>query len=124
MLGEPNKLVWTPTEVGQRLMNWPGIVGTMFASNDGLVVSSHLPPNLKGDTVAAFLPQIFVKLETYLREMKVEDLGYLAFQSGSVPWAVFKAGKNYLIVIGKGGPNALPAEQLALLAEELNVEQK
>ena len=65
------KAHWSPQEMIERTVRLPGVAGAIVALQEGLVVAANLPEEMKGDTVAAFLPQIFARLNHYAGEMKL-----------------------------------------------------
>lgn len=89
----------SPNEAVKTLAATPGALGAFVAMPDGLLVAAQLPENLKADTVAAFLPQIFGRMNQYTKELKLGPLSGLTFVVENVSWKIIKAGGIYLVVL-------------------------
>src|SRR5262249_16981652 len=63
----------TPNEIVSRAAALEGVVGALIALPDGLMVASQLSPDLNGDTLAAFLPQIFGKVSQCTKELRMGE---------------------------------------------------
>jgi predicted regulator of Ras-like GTPase activity (Roadblock/LC7/MglB family) len=113
----------TPNEVVSRAAGLDGVAGALIALPDGLMVASRLSTDLNGDTLAAFLPQIFGKVSQCTRELRMGDLNNLNFTVGNVPWKIFRVNAIFFAAFGKAG-EALPTAQLAALAGELDHKPK
>ena len=100
-------------------MELPGVAGVVIALPDGLKVASQIPADLNGDTLAAFLPQIFARVNQCSRELRMGDLNNLSFTVGNVPWKIFRVNAVYFAAFGRAS-EALPSVQLAALAIELD----
>jgi predicted regulator of Ras-like GTPase activity (Roadblock/LC7/MglB family) len=109
----------TPQEVVARAMALPGVAGALIALPDGLKVASQIPADLNGDTLAAFLPQIFDRTNQSTKELRMGALNNLNFTVGNVPWKIFRVNAVYFATFGHAG-QSLPTAQLALLATELD----
>jgi predicted regulator of Ras-like GTPase activity (Roadblock/LC7/MglB family) len=109
----------TPSEVVFRAMELPAVAGVIIALPDGLKVASQIPPDLNGDTLAAFLPQIFARVNQCSRELRMGDMNNLSFTVGNVPWKIFRVNAVYFAAFGRAGEN-LPSAQLAALAASLD----
>jgi predicted regulator of Ras-like GTPase activity (Roadblock/LC7/MglB family) len=109
----------TPNEVVSRAATLDGVAGALIALPDGLMVASHLAPDLNGDTLAAFLPQIFGKVSQCTKELRMGELNNVNFTVGNVPWKIFRVNAIFFAVFGRMG-EPLPTGQLAALAAELN----
>jgi predicted regulator of Ras-like GTPase activity (Roadblock/LC7/MglB family) len=113
----------TPNEVVSRAASLDGVVGAVIALPDGLMVANQLPPGLNGDTLAAFLPQLFSKVTQCTQELRMGELNNLNFTVGNVPWKIFRVNALYFAAFGnKGEP--LPTARLAALAGELDHKAK
>jgi predicted regulator of Ras-like GTPase activity (Roadblock/LC7/MglB family) len=113
----------TPNEVVSRAAAMDGVSGALIALPDGLMVASRLAPDLNGDTLAAFLPQIFGKVSQCTKELRMGELNNLNFTVGNVPWKIFRVNAIFFAAFGR--PNeALPTAQLAALAAELDRKNK
>ena len=105
----------TPGEVVARTIALPGVAGAVVALYDGLMIASHVPPDLNADTVAAFLPQIFARTGQSTKELRMGELNNLSFTAGNVPWKIFRVNALYFAAFGRAG-EAMPAAPLAALA--------
>jgi predicted regulator of Ras-like GTPase activity (Roadblock/LC7/MglB family) len=113
----------TPNEIVSRAAATEGVAGALIALPDGLMVANSLPPDLNGDTVAAFLPQIFGKVSQCTRELRMGELNNLNFTVGNVPWKIFRVNAIFFAAFGRAG-QGLPTAQLAALAAELDHKPK
>ena len=109
----------TPNEVVSRASALDGVVGALIALPDGLMVASRLSPDLNGDTLAAFLPQIFGKVNQCTKELRMGELNNVNFTVGNVPWKIFRVNAIFFAAFGRVG-EPLPTAQLAALATELD----
>jgi predicted regulator of Ras-like GTPase activity (Roadblock/LC7/MglB family) len=109
----------TPNEVVSRAAGLEGVAGSLIALPDGLMVASQLSPDLNGDTLAAFLPQIFAKVNQCTKELRMGELNNLNFTVGNVPWKIFRVNAIFFAAFGRAG-EPLPTGQLAALAAELD----
>ena len=82
------------------LVAQPGLTGVFIAMHDGLLVDAHLPESLKAETVAAFLPQIFGRMNQYAKELQLGGLSSLILNVESSSWQIVKSGGIYLVAIG------------------------
>jgi len=108
-----------PREVVERALDLPGIAGAVVAMQDGLRVASQVPSHLNADTLAAFLPQIFERVNHCTRELRMGALNNINFTVGNVPWKIFRVNAVYFAAFGRSG-ESLPSTQLAQLAAELD----
>ena len=118
VFGQPAKAQWTPSEIVENVVTLPAIEGAVIALQEGLVVAHHLPERMKGEVVAAFLPQIFSRLNQYSNEMKLGEVDDLLFSTHGAYFQVFRVGYVFFAVLGKPG-EALPRHELQLIAREL-----
>jgi predicted regulator of Ras-like GTPase activity (Roadblock/LC7/MglB family) len=109
----------TPNEIVSRAAALDGVAGVLIALPDGLMVASRLAPDLNGDTLAAFLPQIFGKVNQCTKELRMGDLNNVNFTIGNVPWKIFRVNAIFFAAFGRAG-EPLPTAQLAALAAELD----
>ena len=113
----------TPNEIVSRAAALEGVAGALIALPDGLMVASRIPSDLNGDTLAAFLPQLFAKMTACTKELRMGELNNLNFTVGNVPWKIFRV--NAIFFAAFGCPNhSLPSAQLAALAGELDRKNK
>ena len=108
-----------PKEVVARAVALPGVAGALVAMQDGLRVASQTPAELNADTLAAFLPQIFERVNQSTRELRMGSLNEVSFTVGNVPWEIFRINAVYFAAFGRVG-EPLPLGQLARLAAELD----
>ncbi|MGA2748805.1 MAG: roadblock/LC7 domain-containing protein [Verrucomicrobiota bacterium] len=118
IFGKLSKSEWTPPDIAQAITALPGVAGAVIASGDGLLVAGHATAPVKGETVAAFSPQIFGRMAGFATEVQLGSLHSLTLNAGSAACALFKAGTLYLAVLGKPG-EALPQQVLLRVAAEL-----
>ena len=109
----------TPNEVVLRASGLEGVAGALVALPDGLMVAHRLPPEVNGETIAAFLPQIFGRVSQCTRELRLGELNNLNFTVGNVPWKIFRVNAIYFAAFGFSG-QAMPSSELAALAAELD----
>ena len=109
----------TPSQIVVRAMELPGVVGVVIALPDGLKVASQIPSDLNGDTLAAFLPQLFARVNQCSRELRMGEVNNLSFTVGNVPWKIFRVNAVYFAAFGRAS-EGLPSAQLAALAGELD----
>ena len=109
----------TPNEVVSRAAALEGVVGALIALPDGLMVASRLSADLNGDTLAAFLPQIFGKVNQCTKELRMGDLNNVNFTVGNIPWKIFRVNSIFFAAFGRVG-EPLPTAQLAALAADLD----
>jgi predicted regulator of Ras-like GTPase activity (Roadblock/LC7/MglB family) len=113
----------TPNEIVSRAAGLEGVAGALIALPDGLMVANSLPPDLNGETLAAFLPQIFGKVSLCTKELRMGELNNLHFTVGNVPWKIFRVNAIFFAAFGRAG-EALPTAQLAALAADLDHKPK
>jgi hypothetical protein len=109
----------TPKEVVARAIALPGVAGAVVALPDGLRVASEVPSELNPDTLAAFLPQIFERVNQSTRELRLGALNNVSFTVGDVPWKIFRVRSVYFAAFGRVGAG-LPSAQLVELAAEID----
>jgi predicted regulator of Ras-like GTPase activity (Roadblock/LC7/MglB family) len=109
----------TPNEIVSRAAALNGVAGALVALPDGLMVASKLSADLNGDTIAAFLPQIFGKVNQCTKELRMGELNNLNFTVGNLPWKIFRVNAIFFAAFGRAG-EPLPTAELASLACELD----
>jgi hypothetical protein len=82
-------------------------------------VASQVPAGLNADSLAAFLPQIFERVNQTTRELRMGALNNVNFTVGNVPWKIFRVSSVYFAAFGHAGAS-LPSAQLAQMAAELD----
>jgi predicted regulator of Ras-like GTPase activity (Roadblock/LC7/MglB family) len=118
IFGQPQKQHWTPAELVKGTVTLPGVAGAIVALQEGLSVSASLPDGVKSDVVAAFLPQIFARLNQYAGEMRLGDVDDLLFTTHGAHCQIYRLGYVYFAVLGQAG-ESLPWHELRLITEEL-----
>ncbi len=119
LFGEPTKKSWTPNEIVQRSTQLPGVAGALIALQDGLLVASSLPATLKIEMIAAFVPQIFGRLNQYSKELSLGDASATSFTIAAGTIQIYNAGLIYFAALSKPGTD-LPLADLKLIASELS----
>jgi predicted regulator of Ras-like GTPase activity (Roadblock/LC7/MglB family) len=107
----------SPVEAVARACELPGVVGAVVGLEEGLVIAQKLPAGFAADTVAAFMPQIFGRLQRYAAEMQMGEAMEITIQSTQGPCHIIRNGKIYLGVIGRAG-EMLP-DGLGLISKQL-----
>jgi predicted regulator of Ras-like GTPase activity (Roadblock/LC7/MglB family) len=113
----PGKTDWSPNELVKLTCGLPGVIGAVVALEEGLVVAQKLPDGLSSDTFAAFMPQIFSRLDKYTGEMQLGDTTEITITTAGGPCQFFRRGKLFFATLGRTG-EYLPAG-LHLVAMEL-----
>jgi predicted regulator of Ras-like GTPase activity (Roadblock/LC7/MglB family) len=113
----------TPNEVVSRAAALEGVAGALIALPDGLMVANQIPADLNADTIAAFLPQIFSKVSSCTKELRMGELNNLNFTIGNIPWKIFRVNAIFFAAFGRAG-QPLPTGPLASLASELDHKPK
>jgi predicted regulator of Ras-like GTPase activity (Roadblock/LC7/MglB family) len=119
LFGLPEKRHWTPNDIVQKTATLPGVSGALIALQDGLLVASSMPADWKTETVAAFLPQIFGRMNQYTKELKMGELYSVTFAVDKGALQIFASGIIYFATLSKP-ESALPLYELALIAKELS----
>jgi len=114
----PAEVDLTPEDVVAWVLTLPGVAGALLASNDGLLVAGQLPAPLEAETMAAFLPQILMRVGICTEEIQLGRLRSVTLLVGQTSCAMFKAGALCLAVMGQPG-KALPETALERMAIEL-----
>ena len=109
----------TPNEIIAKAGGVEAVEGALITLPDGLLVASRLPDKVSGDTLAAFVPQVFGRLGQSIREFRMGELTELQFNVGNVPWVIFKVGTIFFAIFGRAGAT-LPLEELKSIAAELD----
>lgn len=119
LFDEPTKKTWTPNEIVQRSTKLPKVAGTLIALQDGLLVAANMPADIKGETIAAFVPQIFGRLNQYTKELQMGDTSAVSFTVEAGTIQVYNTGIIYFAAFGRKG-DLLPLAELQLIAGELS----
>ena len=118
LFNEPGKKSWTPNEIVQRTTTLPNVAGALIALQDGLLVATNMPAEMKTETIAAFVPQIFGRMNQYSKELQMGDTRAVSFTVDCGTVQVFNAGIIYFAAYGKSAA-LLPLAELQLIAAEL-----
>lgn len=118
IFGQPDKTEWSPQEIVEKAATLKGVAGALITTVDGLPVAFHLPSNLSGNAVAAFIPQMYTRITQYTRDLKLGDAKHLTILVENVPLQIFRSGSVYFTALGKANEN-LPKPQLAAIAAAL-----
>ena len=95
------------------------VAGALIALQDGLLVASSLPQELKTEMIAAFVPQIFGRLNQYSKELGLGETSATGFTIDSGIFQIYNAGIIYFAALGRKG-ESLPVHDLQLIAAELS----
>ena len=118
--GPPAEL---PAQLVARACALNGVAGAVIALKDGMLVAANVPPELKAETLAAFLPQVFGRVEQAATAMEIGSLQTLMFTAGGRPWQIWDAGSVFFAALGR--PNELlPGAQLKVIAAQLTRQSK
>ncbi len=118
LLKQPEKENWSPQELINATISQPGVSGAAIGLDEGLLVAAHLPPEFKGDTVAAFLPQMFARLNNYSGEMKLGEINELLLTTSDAHFQAYRIKDLYYAVLGKAN-ESLPWDSLRLVVDQL-----
>lgn len=112
-----------PAELVARACSFGGVAGAVVTLPEGLLVAAKLPPELNREAVAAFLPQVYTRLEQTIVAMELGALQTVTFTANDRAWQIWKTGDVYFAAVGV--PRAqLPGAQLQLLANRLAQQSK
>ena len=118
IFGDPGKTEFTPAEIVAVTVKLPGVSGAIVALQEGLPVAHVLPDGVKSEVIAAFLPQIFARLNQYSGEMKLGEVDDLLFTTHGAHCQIYRLGFVYFAVLGKPA-ESLPWHELRLISAEL-----
>jgi predicted regulator of Ras-like GTPase activity (Roadblock/LC7/MglB family) len=90
----------------------------MVALKEGLVVAHSIAEPEKSEAMAAFLPQVFTRLDPYFHEMKLGQVDELLLHTHGADLIIFRLGSVFFAVLGLPG-QTLPRNELRLIAGEL-----
>ncbi len=118
LFGVPEKTQWTPAELVARVATLSGVAGAVVALQEGLLVAHSMPEDVKSEAIAAFIPQLFARLNQYAGEMKLGEVDDLLFTTHGAHCQIYRLGFVYFAVLGKPGEQ-LPWIEMRLVADEL-----
>ena len=119
LFGQPDKSNWSPVDIVENVVKLQGVTGAIVALQEGLVVANRLPQGMNAEVFAAFLPQMFARINQYTREMRLGDVGEMLLQASEVQCKIFRLGEVFFAALGQPD-EALPSADLQLCARELN----
>ena len=93
----------SPAEIVNRACALPGVAGAVVAIEEGLVVAQQFPPGFSAETFAAFMPQIFGRLEKYTTEMQLGTATQITIHTEHGPCHIARSGKIYFGTLGRAG---------------------
>jgi predicted regulator of Ras-like GTPase activity (Roadblock/LC7/MglB family) len=123
LFGDPSKKEWSPKEIVQKTNQLKGVAGSMISLADGLMVAGELPAPFRAETTAAFLPQIFGRMNQYSKELHLGDMNGVSMECQRAPMRIIRTGMVFFGVLGRAG-ETLPEAQIRLIAEELAKQNK
>jgi predicted regulator of Ras-like GTPase activity (Roadblock/LC7/MglB family) len=123
LFGQPGRKNWAPAELVQRTAGLPGVAGALVTMQDGLLVAAHLPSGLNGESIAAFLPQMYTRVIQYSKEFKFNQTDHITLVIDDVPLRIFKAGGIFFAALGCAR-EPLPDPHLKLVASHLAPQSK
>ncbi len=113
----PDKTDWAPNDLVKLTCSLPGVGGVVIALEEGLVVAQQLPPGFSSEIFAAFMPQVFSRMDRYTGEMQLGETHDITLTTESGAVRMFRNGKVFVAALGKNGQN-LP-NGLHLICNEL-----
>jgi len=117
-LGSPEKIAWSPSELVSALVQRPDIEGAIVALQEGLAIAHDLPEGMRGEIFAAFLPQIFARLNQYGAEMQLGGVDDILINAGARQCRLIRRETLYFAVLAPEG-DTLPLGELRLCADAL-----
>jgi predicted regulator of Ras-like GTPase activity (Roadblock/LC7/MglB family) len=123
IFGQPDKRTWTPVEIVQKTSTLSGVAGAVIALQDGLLVAAELPPGYSAEAFAAFLPQMFEKMNQYAQAMKLGSPGQLNLLVENLSLQIYKTSRVYFAVVSQRD-RPLPMAELSSIASELERSSK
>ena len=119
LFGQPGKRNWTPNDIVQNTCRIRGVSGSVIAMQDGLFVAGQVASPWKAEATAAFLPQIYSRLNHYLKELGVGETSSVTLNTANGTLFVFNAGIIYFAVISKPD-ETVPLAPIKLIVSELS----
>jgi predicted regulator of Ras-like GTPase activity (Roadblock/LC7/MglB family) len=101
----------TPDELVRKIGELSGVRGAMISLREGLAVSSMLSTGMRAEVLAAFIPQIFVRVEQYTGEMDLGAIDQLVLSTESGRCQLNRRGEIFLSVFGEKD-DGVPVEEL------------
>lgn len=119
LFGQPAKYEWTVEEVVQHTAKLSGVGGVLMASKDGLMIASKLAAGQNGETLAAFLPQAFGRMNQYAGDMQLGGLKVLTLHTEQFQVEIHRLGDIYFAVAATTG-QTLPSASLQTVAQNFS----
>jgi predicted regulator of Ras-like GTPase activity (Roadblock/LC7/MglB family) len=119
LFGESSKTSWTPNEIVQRVTQLQGIRGALIALQDGLLVASSLPSEVKTEMIAAFIPQMFGRVNQYSKELQLGNASSVGITIDIGTLQIYSAGIIYFAALCSSS-ETVPVQKLQLIAAELS----
>ena len=101
----------SPDELVKKIGELSGVRGAMISLGEGLAVSSMLSTGMRAEVLAAFIPQIFVRVEQYTGEMDLGAIDQLVLSTESGRCQLNRRGEIFLSVFGEKN-HGFPVEEL------------
>ncbi len=117
LFGLVGKTDWMPAELVRLTCGLQGVAGVVVALEEGLVVAEKLPEGFSAETFAAFMPQVFSRMDRYTGEMQLGGTNDVTLNTDNGAIRLFRQGKLFFAALGKSGEN-LPGG-LHLVCNEL-----
>lgn len=118
LFGKPEKARWSVQEIIDETVKLPDVAGAVLCLQEGLLIAANLPGEMKGETMAAFIPQMFARLNVYAGEMKLSAVDDILMTTNGAHFQAYRMGQVFFAVLGQQG-GALPWESLRIVLEEL-----
>lgn len=116
IFNKPGKPNWSFSEVTENCAALQGVAGALISDSEGLLIAGQWGGEAKADSVAAFVPQMHRRFVEYATELKLGEGENFTFMLENKPFQIFKAGRNFLAILGKPG-EFLPNAQLGDVAK-------
>lgn len=120
LFNNDDKSEWSPNELVNAAGGLPGVLGSVVALGEGLVVAHKLPEGLSAETFAAFMPQIFSRLDKYTGEMQLGETTEVSISTSGGPCQIFREGKVFVAFLGTAERKLPPG--LRLIAKEISAQ--
>lgn len=109
---------FSPLQLVQEAVKFSEVIGAFLASSDGLLIHGELPEQMKQETFAAFIPQMYDRVSKYTRELRQGDLRTLSLTFGETGMVIMKTDAIYFAALSKSA-DTLPLAELAKLVASL-----
>jgi competence ComEA-like helix-hairpin-helix protein len=99
LLGVEHNEELTLQEIVRLTSQLQGVAGCILALSDGVFVTGQLPSHLDQETISVFAPELFNKVATYTKELRVGEVTRLSVFTDQQPLSIFRAGDIFLVVL-------------------------